>query len=244
MRRITSILVLVLAFPLFARDLGSRPIVLVHGFGPDLYTQLFKYRRFLTQDGVKSSDILMVSYDSSAAPADIVSKVSEQLETFLAQYPAGQKFDVVGHSMGGFVGLYAPLNSRFADQVAKFTSLTGWAHGQAAVPFLCGFSFAHGCGLTLPQMVPTDSPLITKFYTDNAARVARIQKCALYSPDDKMTANPDDSGAFPDGVRAEVRNVRHLDFVNDEDLYHIMTNACYGEPAPTEGYRHEWRIVQ
>ena len=240
MRRAVLLFCSILCATLAARDLGSRPLVLVHGYGPENFAEMKKFRQHLIDDGIPSNMILSVQYDGNAPSEEITATIASQLEKFLTKFPDGTRFDVVGHSMGGFEGLYSPLQSRFGKQLDHYTALAGWTHGQNHLPSAC--RFFHGCGQTLPMIVPTDSYLLTRFYWDFNEQIHGIKKCSLYSRSDILTDDPLNSGGFLDGINVEVANVRHIQFMNDLDVYHIMRTACYGERAPKRGFKHKWIV--
>src|SRR4051812_14827062 len=91
-------LLLLFCLPLFARDLGSRPLILVHGYGPEKWIQLTKVRQHLIDDGIASSQILLTTYDSKASSDETLKTVGDEVQKFLAGFPPGTHFDVIGHS--------------------------------------------------------------------------------------------------------------------------------------------------
>lgn len=230
------LLFLFLSTSAVGRDLGSVPIILVHGYGPPVVSSMAQYKRRLIADGVHSKDILMVKYAYNASLDTINTQVNSQISTFMASYAANTQYDIISHSLGGFVGIYSPLQGALSSRMRKFISLAGVAHGQDNLPSFCKF----GCGKALPILVPFMNPFLINFYQANVAAIARIKKYALYSPDDALVNSPDDSGAFADGVKVSITDASHEDEIHDPDLYAIMKTTCYGEPAPAGGFKHRW----
>ena len=219
--------------------LGKNPIVLVHGYGPRFYVNLQKYKNFLVSDGISKDAIFLLDYPQLAEPKEIVQSVKEQLTAFLSKFPEGTKLDLITHSYGNFVGLYAPLEAGLGNRVENFIGLAGIARGMGELR-LCRILL--GCGKTLPLLTPYMSPFVEEYLTKHSSEIEKYNKCSLYSESDKVVVDPPDSGALPGGKIVEVTDSTHMDFVHSEDLYAIMKTACFGVKAPGNGFRHEWRF--
>lgn len=240
MRTLLIVFAAILGQALQARDLGARPIVLVHGWGPEALINLSPFRKHLVSEGVPANSILEVTFDANDSLDTINAGITSQIQGFLAKFPLGTPYDVIGHSLGGFLGLYVPVQSIYTNPVYRYVALAGWTHGQNHLPSAC--NLGNLCGKTLPLIVPTDGMFLLSFFFQNYDTIQRMKKCSLWSPDDTLTADPTNSGGFPDGVNVEVKGVQHLQFKDDLDVLHIMETACYGDPPPSQGFTHSWTI--
>lgn len=236
--KILFILFFVLVTQSFA-GLGKNPIVLVHGYGPRFYVNMLKYKSFLVNDGVNKDAIFLLDYPQLNTPDEIVKSVKEQLSAFLSKFPEGTKLDLITHSYGNFVGLYAPLEAGMGNKVENFIGLAGISRGIGQLRFC---KLLGGCGKTLPLLTPFMSPFVVEYLSKHANEIERYNKCSLYSESDKVVADPPDSGALPGGKIVEVVDSTHMDFIHSDDLYSIMKTACYGVKSPDKGFEHEWRF--
>ena len=229
-------LFLILVSILRAED---NPVILVHGYGPRPLVNMRAFRANLEFSGVKSENIFLLDYPQLESPSEIVRSVGESVSPWLSKFPAGTRFDVIGHSYGGFIGLYSALE--LGIEVRKFISLASVARGMNELRLCRAF---RACGKTIPQLVPFMSPFLQDFYTRFDSKIQRIEKCALYSPDDNVVSDPPDSGALPGGLTVEVKNASHMSFIHDRDLFQMVQTYCYGKPAPLDGFKHDIEVHQ
>lgn len=213
------------------------PIILVKGYGPN--RSMNRMERFLIDDGFSPKHIYHVDYDHKADLPDLLKQATANLKAALSKYPAGTEFDLIGHSMGGFVSLYTAVQSEFADNIRHYVSLAGMTQGQDSLPGACA---VFDCGKTIPVLVPFLNPFMKKFLADFKAPIDAADKCALFSPADRMIDDPYDAGALPGAKRVEVKDAGHLDFILDKDVFNIMQTTCFGRPAPAEGFKHTFTV--
>jgi triacylglycerol esterase/lipase EstA (alpha/beta hydrolase family) len=213
------------------------PIILVKGYGPKS-AQLVYYQRFLREDGFDPKHTHVLQYEQTQTPAVLQTGAQASLAKIVAKYPPETRFDMITHSFGGFVGLYAAMPTELAGRIRKYITLAGVTRGQDWLPF-CHRGW---CGGTLSKLIPFENPFVTDFMDTYSAQIAALEKCSLYSWDDTIVHEPADAGTLPGGTNVEVRGVRHMGFVLERDLYRIMRTACYGAPAPQGGFRHDWRV--
>lgn len=205
------------------------PILLVPGLWykyskPVLGQKVFDpITRWLIQSGFPAEDIHVLNYDSTATIDFINNQLESQIETILQQYPAGTRFDLWAHSLGGFVGLYAMVANGHADRFRKFVSLAGipqgW-NGYAA----CKIGL---CGLAHPPLIPYHSDYVMWFLSTYATAIASYEKCSLYSPSDGLV-RPYDAGKFDDGTNVELQGLTHMDMVFNKTSYDAVVQNCYG----------------
>jgi hypothetical protein len=211
------------------------PVILVKGYGPTLF-QMWTYQDFLVKDGFKRKDIHTLNYPQSAAPEDLRTAAQKDLKSILSKYPPEQRFDMITHSFGAFVGPWAAFPDIAEGRIRKFISLAGVTQGQDRIPF-CKAGF---CGETLPKLIPYRNPFVLRALDEMEKSLAPVEKCALFSPDDAVVHEPADSGALPGATAIEIKKATHNDFIWNESLYRLMRHACYGAPLPAEGIKFEW----
>lgn len=204
----------------FAEVSSHRPVILVPGWGPHWLTSMSDLRKFYEADGFPASQLHEVSYPYKEDPETIRRALSSQFQQIFSKYPKETKFDVVAHSLGGFAALYSLLKSGFANRFQKYISLAGVAHGQTK-DMLIKRSKTHD------YIIPAYNDFVMDFYALYTGELARIEKCALWSLDDKLVTAPHDSGAFEGGTNIELSGYSHLDFIHKRSIYEIMKTNCY-----------------
>lgn len=214
------------------------PLILVKGFGPE-FAALRIYRSFLQVDGYDPQDLNVLSYPQTAAPQELRAAAQKSLQEIFDRYPKGQKFDLITHSFGSFVGPFA-LFPLAEGRIRKWVSLAGMTQGQERIP-LCEGLGRFFCGFTLPQLVPFKGVLVTDFLHEAGAALRKVDKCALFSPDDGRVNDPPDSAVLPGTVAVEVDKASHNDFIWNRDVYMIMRHVCYGQGLPNRPIDFAWR---
>jgi|GEM_PF-5291631 len=222
MRSALPLLLVLLCFQTVQAATAPIPIILVKGYGPH-FAQLLRYQKFFSQDGIRH--VYAVDYDHKSNIPYIERQLSAQFDSILSRYPKGTQFDLVTHSMGGFVGLYTAIRSKWSGNLRKYVSLAGMTQGQDSLPRLCRRG---RCGRAIETLTPFLNPFLRKFFTDNEKQIDRVDKCALYSYSDRIISDPPDSGALRGSKLFEVRGAGHLDFILRRDIYRIMRSVCYG----------------
>ncbi len=220
----------------FSQAQPKLPVILVKGYGPGLF-QMWYYQDFLVKDGFKRKDIHTLFYPQSASPEELRAAAQKDLKKILAAYPPEQKFDMIAHSFGAFVGPWAAFPEVAEGRIRKFVSLAGITQGQDWIPF-CKAGF---CGETLPKLIPYRNPFVIQALDEMEKSFNKVEKCALFSPDDAVVHQPADSGALPGSIAVEVSNATHNDFIWNESLYHLMRHTCYGAPLPPDGIEFDWK---
>lgn len=198
-----------------------RPLFLVPGWGPPAIIGYRSFRGFLEDDGFPPERIHVLRYDYTKDLAHITRQLIAQFRVALAKYPADTRFDVIGHSTGDFVALYALIEAGLAQRIDHYVGLSGIGHGWDCPACKRGW-----LGKTERTLSPAYNDFITDFYRRNDAIIAPLRKCALFSPDDGLIA-PYDSGRFEDGINVEVRGMRHLDSVKERRYYELMRSSCF-----------------
>lgn len=201
---------------------APRPLFLVPGWGPPAIVGYRAFVGFLTDDGFPRERIHVLRYTYTQDLATITRQLVSQFREALARYPAGTRFDVIGHSTGDFVAIYALVQAGLADRVEHYVGLSGIGHGWDCPACTKGW-----LGKVERQLSPAYNDLINDFYSENAAVISGIKKCALFSPDDGLIA-PYDSGRFDDGINIEIEGMRHLDSVKKHSAYATMRQECFG----------------
>ncbi|MBI4403614.1 MAG: hypothetical protein HY537_05605 [Deltaproteobacteria bacterium] len=202
--------------------LGARPIILVRGWGPHWITDMTDLINFFVADGFFSQDIYQVGYPYKEDPETIRATVKNKLQAIFDRYPPGTKFDMIAHSLGHFVGLYTIMESELSEQFEIYIGLAGVAHGQDPG----SINLRRFKGETNIVLVPFNNEFITGFMEAHEQAIARLKKCSLYSPSDKMVDRPYDSGAFQDGINIEIKGIGHLDFIHKRSVYETMRSSC------------------
>lgn len=210
------------------------PIILVKGYGPH-FAQLLRYQKFFAQDGI--GHVYAVDYDHKASIPTIERQLSASFASILRRYPAGTQFDLITHSLGGFVGLYTAMRSPWAKQLRKYVSLAGMTRGQNSLPRICRWA---NCGWAVTTLTPFMNSFLRNFYSLHSTALEKIDKCALYSYSDRIMSDPPESGVLPGSKAIEVSGAGHLDFIWRRDIYDIMRTACYG--APYRGSSYRWTM--
>lgn len=199
--------------------LGDRPIIFVRGWGPAFITDMKDLKAYFVEDGMSKTDMFEISYPWEKDPDTIRKVITEKINDAIAKYPPGTQFDMVTHSLGGFVGLHSLLESKLASRFLIYVSLAGVAHGQEKVP-------SKWMGKTIDKLAPYNNLFIQDIYDRNAVALGKLKKCAVYSMDDNLVNNPMDSGAFPDGINIQLPGYGHLDFIHDHCAYMGMKKIC------------------
>lgn len=239
MRLLLSLLALAAA-PLHAAAPAPKlPLILVKGFGPKI-ASMRTYRDFLQNDGYSRRDLNLLEYPQTASPEALRAAARKSLREIFRRYPANQKFDLITHSFGAFVGPYAAFPEMAEGRIRKWVALAGMTQGQDAIPLCNGIGKAF-CGDTLPLLTPFRSPLVMDFLKDADEGLRAIEKCALFAPDDGRINDPPDSAVLPGAVAVEVSGATHNDFIWNEDAYRIMRHTCFGDPLPKRKLKFAWR---
>lgn len=222
MRSVLPLLLTLLCFQTAQAATAPVPIILVKGYGPH-FAQLLRYQKFFSQEGI--GHVYAVDYDHKSTIPYIERQLSAQFDSILGRYPKGTQFDLVTHSMGGFVGLYTAIRSKWSGNLRKYVSLAGMTQGQDSLPRICRRG---RCGRAIEALTPFLNPFLRKFFADYEKQIERVDKCALYSYSDQIISDPPDSGVLRGSKVLEVPGAGHLDFILRREIYRLMRSACYG----------------
>jgi pimeloyl-ACP methyl ester carboxylesterase len=206
---------------------AARPIILVPGWGWNftkykLTQPVFAgYIQWLINDGVPAQDIYVVDYGYAKDLDTIKGQMIPAFQKIISSYPADTKFDVMGHSEGGFTGLYTIMEGNFSNRIQKFVSLSGIPQGWDNWYCKTGI-----CGKAHLDLIPYHSTFVVAFLNQYADQIHGLQKCSIYSPDDGFV-KPYDAGKFSDGTNVDVPGMHHMATIWDEQFYHVMRSHCY-----------------
>jgi pimeloyl-ACP methyl ester carboxylesterase len=206
---------------------NQRPIILVPGWGWNL-TGLHvgedswaRYIDWLVQDGYLRSDIYVVNYSYEKDLDTIKAQMIPKFQEILSQYSPDTQFDVMGHSLGAFTGLWTIMEGGFSPRIKKFISLSGVPQGWDSSYCAAGI-----CGAADQEIVPYQNTFVMAFLTQYAAQIHQLEKCSLFSPQDGFV-KPYDAGKWPDGINVDVPNMKHLATIWQQPFYGIMRANCY-----------------
>lgn len=100
---------------------NSRAILLVHGYYPPgwktIHHELVEPLNYLSQNNIRT---FLFKYDWTRCPDEIGKELSENIEALLQQFPKIEKWEIVGHSMGGTSVLVANQNFRPVNKDITF----------------------------------------------------------------------------------------------------------------------------
>jgi pimeloyl-ACP methyl ester carboxylesterase len=205
-----------------------RPILLVPGlwyeYAPKVYGMKVydRYVKWLVEEGFPRERIHVLDYTSHHSLKRVSAQMSAQLRKIRAQYPPDTRFDVMGHSLGGFVALYSILTTGFSTQVKKFISLAGIPQGWDGFG-ACKIGL---CGEMHKQLIPYRSTLIRLLFEKFHDEIARLDKCSIFSPQDGLV-RPYDAGRFEDGIAVELPDTPHMDILFKRATFDALKRECY-----------------
>lgn len=197
------------------------------GWGYDLLRRwervMFRYEGWFEEEIYGAGHVYRIEYPYTAGPEELSKFIAEKMQSVLATYPEGTRYDVVGHSFGGFAGLYAPLVSGLGDRLNRYISVAGVQNGMDSK--LCE---RINCGASHKFIVPYQSQFIQDFHQAYDATIKKIKMCALYSPADRFV-KPYDAPKVPPGygINVEVPRMGHLRAVSKRRSFDALVNSCY-----------------
>lgn len=213
------------------------PILFFHGGGggaPQSLTDLSLLRKRFEKQGFEKEQLYQVHYPSSKNLREINEALKPQILEILSRYPAGQKVDLVGHSLGHVVSLLSFSNLNLLQRIGKLVGLAGVMFGQYGdKPGLCRFKLfsPYFCGDLFDWLLGTLEPVIVMNILDqHPQEIESIQKCSIFSADDGVL-DPYDSGAFPDGVNIEIPHIHHYQFKNSKKVFQTLIEGCFKNTA-------------
>jgi pimeloyl-ACP methyl ester carboxylesterase len=205
-------------------------IVMVPGWGYQLGPLLkFNYTDYMqgfVDAGVPQDRIHILSYDWKGELEDARLEIEKQLLDILDKGGDDAVIDLMGHSLGAFVGPYAASKMSKSNRIRKFISISGIPYGWDNTA--CGAGL---CGKTHKNLIPFKSEFVMKYHEDYKAFWDKLDKCALFSPADAFV-KPYDAGRMEGGVNKEVADMGHLEAIGDKKNFAIMLEACYGNKPP------------
>ncbi|MFO0741452.1 MAG: hypothetical protein U0270_36485 [Labilithrix sp.] len=212
---------------------GPVPKLLVRGFGSGSSGLVEKMRSFdtfkelLEKEGFDASNHAhdLGDYDDGKPLADMASEVATKIEAVMAGYPAGTKFDVLGHSLGGIVLLHAVLDHGLAPRVRTFVALSSPIYGQDDKPLNCKVGFR--CSDVYAMYSPYRSDQVVDYMTKSSAALSGMKRCSLISPDDGIIDAPMAGGQFPDGANVVVADVSHIAIIRSAEAVAALKTECF-----------------
>jgi pimeloyl-ACP methyl ester carboxylesterase len=210
---------------LFGEDNQPTPILMIHGGGPAFMVTMKKMKQFFVDEGHSSKRIHLLNYNYRGSVESMSLDLKKQIEVIKARYSRDQKFDLVTHSLGNFVGMHAIATGGNAKIVRKYIGLAGVAFGQNAIPTYCKIL---GCPKYMKQLAPYKNSYIVDFWNSHSSDILGWDHCALYSYEDKRVNEPFDSGVVKPGTGYVVEGVSHLGFVKNRKGTELVLDHCYG----------------
>ena len=163
---------------------GGRTVVLVHGIYDNPWTMIW-LRRSLEERGCRVEAVSIKPNDGSI-PFEVMAR---QLADFVGTHiPAGEKFDLVGFSMGGLVSRYYVQKLDGAPRVRRLVTISAPNHGTVWA-WLSGRSGVR-------EMRPGSEML--RELNEHAGSLAALDYTSIYTPLD-LTIVPSASSRMPVG---------------------------------------------
>jgi hypothetical protein len=197
--------------------------------------------KILTNLGVPSEQIHLIQYPHTKNISDIKAAVDSQLKTIFAKYPSNTKFDSIGHSLGLLASFISLAELGHLPKIRSIIGVAGVAMRQddKAMPMGCTKGSTKDlCGDIFDKVVgPSDSVYVLDLLSKNAADMARINKCAVWSAKDGVLSPPN-AGVFPGGKSVQMPsswcpmgnmlNPCHLQAKSSTAVYEAMKAQCFG----------------
>jgi pimeloyl-ACP methyl ester carboxylesterase len=209
------------------------PKIFVRGFGAgsDLFMGKARhfntYAQFFVNDGFADKDLYdLGDYNDAGTMAEMTSEVGTKIEAVMNKYPAGTKFDVFGHSLGGIVALRGVLDKNLESRVRTFVALSSPIYGQDKSPFNCTLGIR--CGDIYTAYKPFNGPAVTEYMTANEAKLQKMKLCSEISPDDGTIDAPMAGAQFPKGTNVVLPNVTHMQLIKSPEAYAALKKECFG----------------
>jgi triacylglycerol lipase len=153
-----------------------RRVLLVHGINDSAKSMVW-LQRLLQSHGWQVSAISLHPSNASV-PFDVMAR---QLDTFVAaNFPPGEKFDLVAFSMGGLVARYYLQNLDGARHVRRFVTLSTPNHGTL---------WAWLSGRTGVKQMRPGSPMLRQLNSGLSA-LAPLHYTSIYTPFDLSILPP------------------------------------------------------
>lgn len=210
--------------PEVAPDAGP-DIFIIPGWGYELGRLLsFDYQRYASwfqEQGLPEANVHVLTYSYLADLDTIDQELKSQMAAVLQHRQETSRFDVIGHSLGAFVGLLAISGTPYLTRTRKFISLAGIPYGWDSA--LCATGI---CGKAHRQLTPFRSNFVNAFHTRHTQFIANLDKCSLYSETD-FFVKPYDAGRFDDGRNLDVPGMGHLAAIGERSYFDIMLAFCY-----------------
>ena len=163
---------------------ATRRVLLVHGIYDSPWSMIW-LRRSLEARGWQVEAVKITPNDGSIPFEEMARQVSDFVD---AHFPPGEKFDVVGFSMGGLVSRYYIQKMGGAARVRRFVSISAPNHGTAWA-WLSGRSGVR-------QMRPGSEML--RELNEGAGALESLDYTSIYTPLD-LTILPSASSRMPVG---------------------------------------------
>jgi pimeloyl-ACP methyl ester carboxylesterase len=208
------------------------PKIFVRGFGAgsDLFMGKARhfntYVQFLVNDGYAEKDLYdLGDYDDGGTMAEMTAEVGGKIEAVMNKYPAGTKFDVFGHSLGGIVALRGVLDKSLESRVRTFVALSAPIYGQDKAPFNCTLGIR--CGDIYAAYKPFNGPTVTAYMQANDGKLQSMKLCSEISPDDGTINAPMAGAQFPKGTNVVLPNVTHMQLIKSAEAYEALKKECF-----------------
>lgn len=212
---------------------GVVPKLLVRGFGAALDPLLGSartydaYKVLLQDEGFDPKDAIDVGNYADNKPMDeMTTQVGSMLEAAMEKYPAGTKFDVFGHSLGGILALRGVLARNLHTRVRTFVALSAPIFGQDKKPLNCQLGFS--CGDIYTFYSPFQSEQILQYMNANQAKLDAMKLCSELGPDDGTITSPMAGAQFPNGINVVVPKITHLQLIKSAVAVKALKEQCFG----------------
>jgi len=216
------VLFLFLTLSVLSKGATDRPVIFVPGWGPKVLTSQWVLRSFFEEDGYDWADLHEVRYPYRGRLSRISASLNRQFTAIFDEYSPETQFDMITHSFGHFVALYALLDNGLSDRIVNYVGLAGAAHGGDRENTFMARLF---WGRTAPLLWPFNNPFIQSVMNEYSESISSLKLCSLYSYSDEVLANPD-SGKFENGINIEIPDASHLSFIHSRAIYETMVWRC------------------
>jgi len=214
------------------------PKLFVRGFGADFDILLGGARSFdamkklMHEEGFDPKDAIdLGNYDDSKSMDVMTTQVGTMLEAAMKKYPEGTMFDVLGHSLGGILGLRGILEKGLHGKVRTFVALSAPIFGQDKKPLNCQLGFS--CGDIYTFYSPFNGEKILQYMKANETKLKAMKLCSILGPDDGTINAPMKGGQFPETMAPNVMNIEipkvsHIALIKSGPAVKALKADCFG----------------
>jgi len=149
-----------------------------------------------------NQDATWNSIDGEGGSADHLSGMIE----ILTKATPGEQFDIIAHSQGGVVSLYAALKPATAARINSIVTIESPVQGITAMAyFLSNFTCANSLRPSVVDMRPI-SPVISKIGINNWSNLTTPFVVTMANTEDPVISNVISANGFPNGESGVLDN--------------------------------------